>query len=519
LGALANSTGLLAKVFTPLGIAITGSVAAVAALGVATFKSEKQAEEFNKALAATGRFGTVTGATLQGVAAQVGVLTGSYSDAADAVMALTRAGKGLDSNLTGLATTVTNISAITGEAIDKVANNLVELEKDPVAAITKTTSLMGLLTTAQFKEIAALQETQGPAAAAALAIKDIGTAAEQTSKQLDDNSGYILQFLHSVESFGSRSLFLLENVGSKAISTQIAVLQAQKQNLQDTLSSQAADIIPGYAAVIRKSISQADAQIAQLQERQKSQAMFSAGQDLAAQSKLKLEQAYNALGQNELKTADNLQATYKAINDQRRMALALATTQGQRDTINANANQKILDATKKYNEQFAGGGGAVRTPRAPKDNSDKARQQALDELRQEVQWQGKLDDATQAYQNSLDDMLATRKQQIALQVESVGMGQKEFAQRQELIRIDDEYNRKLAQLDRSYEQEATTLAANGQLDRLAEAKAAYETQRAALKQHYGDMAKDTVQGYVDLATAQGNGLNGMKAAMQDFIDA
>lgn len=161
-----------------------------------------------------------------------------------------------------------------------------------------------------------------------------------------------------------------------------------------------------------------------------------------------------------------------------------------------------------------------RTPRVrvPKDNSDRARQQALDELRQEVQWQGKLDDATKAYQNGLDDMLATRKQQIALQVESVGMGQKEFAQKKELLQIDSEYNRQLASLNKSYEHEATTLAANGQLDRLAEAKKAYEAQKDALTKHYKDQTDATKQGFVDIDAAQGNGLKGMQAAMQDFID-
>lgn len=161
-----------------------------------------------------------------------------------------------------------------------------------------------------------------------------------------------------------------------------------------------------------------------------------------------------------------------------------------------------------------------RTPRVrvPKDNSDRARQQALDELRQEVQWQGKLDDATQAYQNSLDDMLATRRQQIALQVESVGMGQKEFAQKKELLQIDSEYNRQLASMNKSYEHEATTLAANGQLDRLAEAKTAYEKQKDALKKYHDDRIKIARDGYAAEAAAQGNASLGIQAAMKDFID-
>jgi phage-related minor tail protein len=265
--ALANETGLLSKVMTPTGLAIGSVVLALGAYTVASLRAEEQTQDFNKALLATGTYIEGGGKALSGTAAQVGVLTGQYSAATEAVMTLTKAGLGGATNLQQLSTAITNVATITGQSVDKISKSFIDLQKDPLGAISKTTEFMGLLTTAQYKEIAALQDTQGPAAAAALAIKDIGEQADQATKKLDDNAGAVLQFLDSAKSFGSRALFLIGHVGSNDIGTQIAVLQAQRKNLQDTLSSSAADWLPGYAAVIKKSISQVDDQIAGLQKK------------------------------------------------------------------------------------------------------------------------------------------------------------------------------------------------------------------------------------------------------------
>jgi len=265
--ALANETGLLSKVMTPTGLAIGSVVLALGAYTVASLRAEEQTQDFNKALLATGTYIEGGGKALSGTAAQVGVLTGQYSAATEAVMTLTKAGLGGATNLQQLSTAITNVATITGQSVDKISKSFIDLQKDPLGAISKTTEFMGLLTTAQYKEIAALQDTQGPAAAAALAIKDIGEQADQATKKLDDSAGAVLQFLDSAKSFGSRALFLIGHVGSNDIGTQIAVLQAQRKNLQDTLSSSAADWLPGYAAVIKKSISQVDDQIAGLQKK------------------------------------------------------------------------------------------------------------------------------------------------------------------------------------------------------------------------------------------------------------
>lgn len=265
--AFLNQTGALSAIMSPIGAAITAGALALAGYTVAVLKAEEQTRDFNKALLATGTYIEGGGKALSGTAAQVGVLTGQYGAATEAVMTLTKAGLGGASNLQQLSAAITNVASITGQSVDKISKSFIDLQKDPLGAISKTTEFMGLLTTAQYKEIAALQDTQGPAAAAALAIKDIGEQADQATKKLDDNAGAVLQFLDSAKSFGSRALFLIGHVGSNDIGTQIAVLQAQRKNLQDTLSSSAADWLPGYAAVIKKSISQVDDQIAGLQKK------------------------------------------------------------------------------------------------------------------------------------------------------------------------------------------------------------------------------------------------------------
>lgn len=70
--ALANETGLMAKLLSPVGLAIGGVTLALVAFGKAAFDREKDVMALNQALAATGDFAGRTGLQLQGIAAQVG---------------------------------------------------------------------------------------------------------------------------------------------------------------------------------------------------------------------------------------------------------------------------------------------------------------------------------------------------------------------------------------------------------------------------------------------------------------
>ena len=90
--AFLNQTGFFAKMFTPVGLGITATVAALGIFGKAVYDREQDLLNFNKALAATGDFAGTTGLQLQGIAEIVGESTNDYGNATKAVLALAQSG-------------------------------------------------------------------------------------------------------------------------------------------------------------------------------------------------------------------------------------------------------------------------------------------------------------------------------------------------------------------------------------------------------------------------------------------
>src|SRR6185312_4213331 len=135
-------------------------------------------------------------------------------------------------------------------------------------------------------------------------------------------------------------------------------------------------------------------------------------------------------------------------------------------------------------------------------------------VKKQIEAQGKLDDqmtrgaaSVAAYKSSLQDMLQTRQAAIDLQVESVGMGQREVEQTRALIDIDADYNRKKADLQRR--QQSTT-------DSLE--KGFYAQQLAALEQYHNDRVQIEKEGFARSAAARADAMNGVRAAVKNFMD-
>lgn len=119
----------------------------------------------------------------------------------------------------------------------------------------------------------------------------------------------------------------------------------------------------------------------------------------------------------------------------------------------------------------------------------------------------KASNATAAYNATLQDMLATRQKEIDLQVRSVGMGDLEVQQQQRLISIDEDYNRKRAQLQR--DQNDATRATD---------RAAYQQQLNDLDAYHAQRVAMELKGQADFRKAQESLTNGVTAALANIRD-
>lgn len=557
--ALANSTGLLRAIMTPVGLAITGVIATLAAFGVAVADREKDLLALSKALAATGDFAGVTGLQLQGVAMAVGQSTGRYTDATKAVLALAQSGTVLGSDMQQMADTAVNMSFLTGQSVENVVKELIKLRGDPTQAIAKATSAMGLLTDAQYNQIVVTQQTQGVNAAAALAMKDLGEASDTARQRLVDNAGTVIRIWTNVKNMFGDIGRDIASIGAE-IPVAIRVAQTQAKLARD-LGIAASVNSPGDPNPVDPNKNQAviedRAKLAVLQQQQRTQAMFDAGQELANQAKQKHDEALaEALNSNK-QGDEGFVAQAAVINGKRYAALVGIVDPSIRDRINAAYDQQIRDAVKRANSQYRGGSSGGRQRKDPGISALATLQSQVDGLTNKsigvdgdaaltkyVQGVARLNDefdkaigkhanltkaqaiydegmkalnatlaknqaAQEADQKALRDAsdakIAAYKAQIALQVEAVGMGDKEIQRAQQLAQLQSQYADQLERL-----QEKAALH--------PDQKAAIDIQIANVTRERDAMVQATEQGYAQMDTAQSNWLNGAKAALMNFQD-
>ena len=146
--------GYIAGLISPATIA----GAALAGLGLAFYNAQKEASEFNKALFSGTASTGFTADGLSSIATAASVLTGSFSQAKEAVMALAGSGRLSEKQFVSLANAAAAIGEVTGKSAGEVAASLGGMGDNATKAAQKISSQYGLLTAAQYEAISALDE-------------------------------------------------------------------------------------------------------------------------------------------------------------------------------------------------------------------------------------------------------------------------------------------------------------------------------------------------------------------------
>lgn len=138
----------------------TIGAAAIVGLGLAFYDAEKEVSQFNKALYSGSANSGQTAIGLSALAKDAASLTGNFSSAKDAVIALAGAGRLSETQFTNLALAAASISEFTGKGAGEIAKALGDMGGSATEAAQKISSQYGLLTSAQYEVIAGL-EAQG----------------------------------------------------------------------------------------------------------------------------------------------------------------------------------------------------------------------------------------------------------------------------------------------------------------------------------------------------------------------
>lgn len=501
---LANASGVMSLAFSGIGAAIGGVIAALGLFAVAAFKGTEESEKLRVSVIATGNAAGVSAAGFNDIAVSVGAATGEFGDARKAVELLAASGKVAGAGIGGLARQAVNMATVTGESIDKAVAKIIELNEKPAATIASLNEQYHFLTSAQYALIAALEDEGKTREASRLANQLDAQAMAERAREVQDNAGILERAAHAVAVEWGKAWDSIKGVGRTAgLGDQVKAVQDQMKALEGMRFDQGGNMVsnadPEKMAALQR-------QLANLRRQQVAEAFSANAKEDAAQANADAIAAQKRLSayRTPEETRDN---QIKKANSDRLAALYGIVDPAERARIEQQADDQIKAAQSAYSAAIKKG-----TPRA-KRALDFTVQDA-NQIREEIAAEGRLMDqrlrsqaAVVSYRASLQDMLDTRQKAIDLQVASLGMGDKEIAQQQALIAIEDDYNRKKASLERQQRNSTS------EIDR-----ASYSAQLADLEAYHDKRVQIEMKGFERADAARGSWEVGAKRAYANILD-
>lgn len=194
---LANRAGWLETLMSPKGLMIGGIAAAVYGLGKAFYEGEKEGEEFNKQLILTGNYAGKTAGQLNEMAKSLAGNGITQHDAAGVLAQVVGSGAFRGGQVETVARAAAKMQEAVGQSVDKTIADFRKLYDEPTKASEELNNQMHYLTASQFQYILALESRGDKEEAGQYAADKYSKAEQQRSQQLIDNLGWIERAIRS----------------------------------------------------------------------------------------------------------------------------------------------------------------------------------------------------------------------------------------------------------------------------------------------------------------------------------
>ena len=157
-GGFGNMYKGLSSVVTPTRLLFGGTAAAAGALAYALHQGAEESRAFRRAVFLSGEAVGVSAGQMQAAAQNAGDITGRYTEAREAVLALASSGRVAGENFESFARSIALQSEATGKSVEQLAAEYTAIADDPLKAVARFSATYKTLNADVYEQVKALQQ-------------------------------------------------------------------------------------------------------------------------------------------------------------------------------------------------------------------------------------------------------------------------------------------------------------------------------------------------------------------------
>ncbi|EFR3657678.1 phage tail tape measure protein [Salmonella enterica] len=232
---LANRAGWIEQLMSPKGL-MTGGLIGVAAasvygLGRAYYEGAKESEEFNKQLILTGSYAGKTTDQLNKMAKSLAGNGVTQHDAAGVLAQVVGSGAFTGQAVDMVSRTAARMQEAVGQSVDETIRQFKRLQDDPVNAAKELDRTLHFLTATQLEQIRVLGEQGRTADAAKIAMSAYSEEMNKRMTDVHNNLGWVERAWNAVGDAAKRAWDRMLDIGREdTLDEKIAALQKKISN-------------------------------------------------------------------------------------------------------------------------------------------------------------------------------------------------------------------------------------------------------------------------------------------------